>query len=177
METSGKQIIAKIRDEAINDVAQWFGIDLDEKISPKKASEVERYIKSHMKSKEMNFYYKSREFESLGAIILDFALDWMEAGSKAEKKMFYLLKDADIDFHFQYKIDRYRMDFFIEPDLIIELDGPYHQIPKQEQYDKIRDDRLVELGYQVIRIPLIWLILEPDKIIMSIKELLGHEHS
>ncbi|NVJ46657.1 MAG: DUF559 domain-containing protein [Cytophagia bacterium] len=57
-----------------------------------------------------------------------------------------------LQFNRQFIIENYIVDFVCrELKLIIELDGEYHdQIIDQ---DEIRDKRLKELGYEVIRIP------------------------
>ncbi len=57
-----------------------------------------------------------------------------------------------LQFNRQFIIENYIVDFICrELKLIIELDGKYHDQITRE--DEIRDNRLKELGYQVIRIP------------------------
>ena len=80
----------------------------------------------------------------------------------------YLLLDFGLQVTPQYQIDRYRVDFFIKPKYVVELDGPQHNFPTQKTADKARDKRLDELGYEVIRIPLILFILEPDEVLKNI---------
>ncbi|WP_286746188.1 DUF559 domain-containing protein [Roseivirga sp. UBA1976] len=57
-----------------------------------------------------------------------------------------------LQFNRQFIIENYIVDFICrELKLIIELDGKYHDQITRE--DEIRDNRLKELGYRVIRIP------------------------
>ena len=56
-----------------------------------------------------------------------------------------------LQFNRQFPIDNYIVDFICRKEkLIIELDGRYHDDIQKE--DGIRDSRLKELGYSVIRI-------------------------
>jgi len=57
-----------------------------------------------------------------------------------------------LQFNRQFIIENYIVDFVCrELKLIIELDGKYHDQITNE--DELRDSRLKELGYQVVRIP------------------------
>ncbi len=49
-------------------------------------------------------------------------------------------------------INKYRVDLFVKPDLVIECDGDYwHNRPGSKEKDKIRDKNLKECGYKVLR--------------------------
>lgn len=64
-----------------------------------------------------------------------------------------LLESLDIDFQLQKPVGRYRVDFFIEPDKIIEADGDFwHSRPDQIAYGKERDSILHSLGYKILHI-------------------------
>lgn len=76
----------------------------------------------------------------------------------SETKMeLYLIKE-NINFTTQYPIitpngKGYIVDFFIpNKNIIIEVDGDYHNTPKQKIYDKLKDEELTKMGYSIIRI-------------------------
>ncbi len=53
----------------------------------------------------------------------------------------------------QRPIDRYIVDFFFpEVRLILEIDGYSHSFEEKIESDKIRDERLLGLGYKTLRI-------------------------
>lgn len=90
-----------------------------------------------------------------------------EADSKAEV-IFYDLLHEHFTFKFQYKIGMFRVDYLIGDDLVVELDGPQHDKPK----DAIRDEYLAKLGYRVLRIPIYVLAMGQNAVIAGIKEAL-----
>ena len=48
----------------------------------------------------------------------------------------------------------YQCDFFVEPNLIIEIDGEYwHSLPENKRKDEIRRKELIERGYRLLIIP------------------------
>jgi len=52
----------------------------------------------------------------------------------------------------QHPIDRFIVDFYCHAaQLVIEIDGGYHMVPEQKEYDNSRSHRLEELGCVVIR--------------------------
>ena len=56
--------------------------------------------------------------------------------------------------HLQVPALNYRLDFLIDPGLVVEIDGAtYHSSPEAVARDKERDKKLAELGYQTLRIP------------------------
>lgn len=75
--------------------------------------------------------------------------------TEAEAKLWELLRNRnfeDIKFRRQHPIKDYIVDFFsFELQLIIELDGGYHQDPEQKEKDTLRDLDLKALGYNVLR--------------------------
>ena len=74
-----------------------------------------------------------------------------------------------LQFNRQFIIENYIVDFVCrELKLIIELDGKYHdQIIDQ---DEVRDKRLKELGYEVIRIPEKLVIEDVNAVYHYLKE-------
>jgi very-short-patch-repair endonuclease len=88
--------------------------------------------------------------------------------SQAEAIFYSILDDADIPFAFQYDIGPYRVDFLIDGHLILEIDGSHHS--QRKEYDANRDRYLERMGYEVLRVP-IWLIaIDPGAVIDTISE-------
>lgn len=73
----------------------------------------------------------------------------------AENTLWQFLKGAKLKgrkFRRQHGIESFVVDFYCPSEqLIIELDGEVHNDPMQAAYDKMREDRLNELGFRVIR--------------------------
>ena len=72
-----------------------------------------------------------------------------------EKHLWYdFLKKLPCTVRRQKIIDSYVVDFYIaEANLILELDGSGHNATEQKKMDQIRDYRLEQLGFYVMRIP------------------------
>ena len=70
-----------------------------------------------------------------------------------ERKLWYLfLQKYPIKFYKQKIIERYIVDFYSAPaKLVIELDGSQHYEEVGKESDMIRDERLSELGFMVLR--------------------------
>ncbi|TRX70551.1 endonuclease domain-containing protein [Carboxylicivirga sp. M1479] len=93
---------------------------------------------SHYNNKLKNFASELRNDSTDGEIIL-----WKEA-LRARKMYGY-------QFNRQFAIDNYIVDFVCRKlRLIIEVDGYSHQFKTEK--DKLRDNKLEQLGYQVLRI-------------------------
>lgn len=72
----------------------------------------------------------------------------------AEKVLWNELKGNRLGrrFYRQHIIADYIVDFMCHDDgLIIEIDGGYHFVPRQQESDQARTERLEALGYRVIR--------------------------
>lgn len=82
----------------------------------------------------------------------------IERATPEELKFKKLLDDKKIEYYFQ-KIIRlpkggfYVVDFYIPlKNLIIEIDGPYHQVTRQKFEDDIRTQNLKNMGFKIKRI-------------------------
>ncbi len=75
--------------------------------------------------------------------------------TRQEKELWYkYLRFYPVKFYRQRVIDKYIADFYCaKAKLIIELDGSQHYEEKGQLKDKIRTERLENLGLTVIRIP------------------------
>ena len=74
--------------------------------------------------------------------------------TEAESIMWNALKSRNTGYKFrgQHPIENYIIDFIcLDVWLVIEIDGGYHNIPEQKNADEIRDSRLRELGFTVLR--------------------------
>lgn len=70
-----------------------------------------------------------------------------------ELKMAALLLQAEVKFLPQVAIGRYIADFFVPPNIILEVDARYHKSrPSKRQADAVEDAALRTLGFEVIRI-------------------------
>lgn len=55
-------------------------------------------------------------------------------------------------FRRQHIIDQYIVDFVcLEKHLVIEIDGKYHTTDEQQESDRVRENHLKSLGYNVVR--------------------------
>ena len=75
--------------------------------------------------------------------------------TKAEKKLWGYLRNRQVEnlkFRRQHPLKEYIVDFFCEEyGIIIELDGDYHNQTNQIEKDALRDARLENLGFHVLR--------------------------
>ena len=75
--------------------------------------------------------------------------------TSAEAFLWKYLKHSQFEcrkFRRQHSIENYIVDFYCPfEELIIELDGDGHFEPNQNAKDLVRDTRLIELGFKVIR--------------------------
>lgn len=72
----------------------------------------------------------------------------------AEKLLWNYIKNEQLGARFrrQHIIGDYIVDFIcLKENLIIEVDGGYHNEPTQQQEDKIRQNWLESMGYKVLR--------------------------
>ncbi|MDE6394678.1 MAG: GDP-mannose 4,6-dehydratase [Duncaniella sp.] len=73
----------------------------------------------------------------------------------AERMMWNLMKSPELEgykFRRQHIIGQYIADFVcLAKMLIIEVDGGYHEKPTQKEDDKVREENLKSLGYDIIR--------------------------
>lgn len=87
-----------------------------------------------------------------------YARENRNAPTKAENQLWYrLLANQQMHgykFLRQRSVDHYIADFMCkELWLIIEVDGSYHLSPEVQEKDRIRQQRLEELGFTVLRFP------------------------
>ena len=93
--------------------------------------------------------------------------------SSIERKLAGYLVDHNISFICQFKYKLGVADFFIKPNIVIEVDGDYwHNLPNAQERDKRQTLYLEEEGYTVLHLWEHEINKEPKKCINRIKELI-----
>ena len=95
--------------------------------------------------------------------------------TEAESVLWDMLKGNKLGAHFrrQHIILDYIVDFIcLDKGLIIELDGGYHDDPRQKEYDEARTAHLHRLGYTELRFKNEELLCNPDAVIRKITDFL-----
>jgi very-short-patch-repair endonuclease len=155
-----QEITKKIKDEAL---AKFEPIAIELAKEGKTPSEIAEVFKKHVDMKSRNFY-KPHEFFRVESVIKDLKIE--NNDSKAEAIFYKLLTDNDLKFNFQVEIGSYRVDYLINGNLIVELDGQQHI----KERDERRDNYLRKLGYKIIRIPLWVLTIDQKAVVEEIIE-------
>ena len=101
--------------------------------------------------------------------------------TKSEISLWTYLKGKQMmgyDFHRQKPIDNYIVDFFRSKLMLaIELDGYTHNFEEVYQKDKIKEQRLKEMGIMVLRFPDNDVINNIDSVIAVIKDYILNKHT
>ena len=94
-------------------------------------------------------------YRTRSAVARDFARGLRKKSTKAEKRMWRLLRDrrfAQFKFRRQYPCGVYFLDFFCTlAQLAVELDGGGHGFPNRRRKDELRNKFLAERGIKVLR--------------------------
>lgn len=94
-------------------------------------------------------------FYGANQILFQFAKELRANETEAEKLLWYHLSTSfpkGYRFKRQHPVLFFVADFYChKAKLIIEIDGGYHKIPQQFEYDKARDIELNALGLKVLR--------------------------
>lgn len=96
--------------------------------------------------------------------------------TQAEEVLWQLLKAHNLNEHFrrQHIILDYIADFVcLGKRLIVEADGGYHFTLEQQYEDCIRENRLRELGFEVLRFDNNEILCNPEGVVSKIKETLN----
>ncbi len=109
--------------------------------------------------------------------LLNKAKELRKKQTPAEETFWQLVRDKKffgLKFRRQHQIGTYIVDFYChEHKLIIELDGEIHQIEEQQKHDKIKDRYLTSLGNKVIRFTNDKILIQTDKTLEKIANLLS----
>jgi very-short-patch-repair endonuclease len=80
-------------------------------------------------------------------------------------------KSLGAKFQRQHVVLDFIADFIcIESQLIIEVDGSYHLVDNQIVKDRIRDERLLKIGYKILRVTNDEVLNDIDGVIQKIKD-------
>ncbi|MEO8932811.1 MAG: DUF559 domain-containing protein, partial [Xanthomarina sp.] len=108
-------------------------------------------------------------------LIKELQLENKKKSTQAEQIMWESLrgKKLDLKFRRQHIIDEFIVDFFcVEKNLIIEIDGGYHNESKQKEADEMRTLILQELGFKIIRFTNEQVIGDIDSVLNQIESVL-----
>ncbi len=80
-------------------------------------------------------------------------------------------KQLGVKFNRQHIIGDYIVDFVcIEKQLVIEVDGEYHNDAEQKQKDQLRTDALARMGFHVMRFRNQEVLLEIERVLDTITD-------
>ncbi len=107
-------------------------------------------------------------------ILFEFAKKLRNNPTEAESYLWNYLsgnKIQNVRFKRQHPIFYFVADFYChQAKLIIEIDGGYHLLPQQFQYDKQRDTELENFGLKVLRFTNERVFLDTEKVVEEITE-------
>jgi cyclase len=107
-------------------------------------------------------------------ILFDFAKQLRDRPTEAEDFLWKQLSNKKIlGFRFkrQHPILYFIADFYChQAKLVVEVDGGYHQVPAQYEYDCNRDSELEELGIKIIRFRNEQVLFDIDATLQKIEE-------
>ncbi len=90
----------------------------------------------------------------------------------AEEELWRLLRKHKLrgrKFRRQHSVGSYIVDFYCASEkLIIEVDGSVHDTPEAKASDKVRDETLQHLGYEIIRIRNEEVFEQPEQVLQRI---------
>lgn len=155
-----QEITKKIKDEAL---VKFEPIAIELAKGGKTPKEIATIFKSHV-DKKVKEFYQPVGLENFKSIFDRSKIQ--NEDSKAERIFYSLLAESGLNFNFQVEIGVYRVDYLVNGNLIIELDGPQHI---KERDDK-RDQYLRGLGYKIIRVPIWILSIDKEAVIQEIIE-------
>lgn len=129
--------------------------------------QIVRAFQNHVAAKTRAFYRRPDflKLNDVVGIVMEGKPD-----SKAEMILLAMLSDNDIKCVFHRKIGPYTADYIVNDKVIIELDGPNHQMVSRGKHDARRDEYLKRMGYEIIRIPIWALSIDTAAIIDVIRE-------
>ena len=87
----------------------------------------------------------------------------------------HLRSIPEIRFRRQHSIGDYIVDFVcLKLNLIIEVDGAYHNEPQQQQEDAIRSQFLREQGFIILRFTNEQVLYDTDSVVQTINKQIQH---
>ncbi len=105
--------------------------------------------------------------------IFDNAKSLRRKSTAAEDLLWQMLRNRKVGgfkFRRQHPLNYFIADFYChEALLVVELDGNIHDLEIVKQYDKQREEEIIELGIQVLRFTNEEVFSEPDKVVKTIE--------
>ena len=120
----------------------------------------------------MRYSYETAD-PILYKLLKDFAKRQRQNPTDAEKVLWEYLKGAQLGqpFRKQHIIGEFIADFICLPaNLIIEVDGGYHQLPDQQIDDETRTQWLNKQGFKVIRFTNEQVVFDTENVVKEIKK-------
>ena len=111
-------------------------------------------------------------------LLLDNARRQRENPTEAEALMWKYLSGDKLGEHFrrQHPIDNYIADFVcLRKQLVIEIDGGYHEDIDQQKRDDFRTRELAKKGFQVIRFTNDEVLADTDRVVSDISQILNNK--
>ena len=108
-------------------------------------------------------------------LLKEYAKEMKQNPTEAEKCLWEMLRAKKLDFKFrrQHVIGDFIADFIcLQANLIVEVDGGYHDASKQQELDDLREQILKDMGYTVLRFRNEEVIANTDAVISRIQEVL-----
>jgi valyl-tRNA synthetase len=113
---------------------------------------------------------------SVYPLLKELAEDRKNKITEAEAALWEALRGKQLDeykFRRQHPIDQFIVDFVcLKKQLVVEIDGGYHNDPEIQKADKIRTEILESLGYKVIRFSNEEVLHTREKVLESISQAL-----
>ena len=107
------------------------------------------------------------------SILMENAVKNKRNPTEAESVMWEMLrkKQLGVIFRRQYIIGEFIVDFVcLSKQLVVEVDGKYHDLPEQQKADVLREQCLLALGYRTIRFTNSEILVFPEQVIAKIKK-------
>jgi very-short-patch-repair endonuclease len=119
----------------------------------------------------MDYKWQNISVDRVG-ILKDFARKNRREMTDAEKWMWEHLRTIpDVRFRRQHPIGDYIVDFVcLKFNLIIEVDGAYHNEPQQQAEDAIRSDYLRDHGFIILRFTNEEVLYDTESVIQTINK-------
>ena len=119
----------------------------------------------------MDYKWQNISVDRVG-ILKDFARKNRREMTDAEKWMWEHLRTIpDVRFRRQHPIGDYIVDFVcLKFNLIIEVDGAYHNEPQQQAEDAIRSDYLRDHGFFILRFTNEEVLYDTESVIQTINK-------
>ncbi|MES2703217.1 MAG: DUF559 domain-containing protein [Bacteroidota bacterium] len=111
--------------------------------------------------------------ETIYPLLKEFQEKNKKSPTQAETVLWNSLRGKKLEgykFRRQHIISRYIADFIcLSKQLIVEVDGSIHQLPENQESDKIRTDNLNEIGFEVLRFTNDEVLADHDAVLNKIE--------